>query len=75
MSFRDDAMCPQCGRLYFVAGFETPWGGVVGRLRCACPQQSARWATEAALAYRERERSLRQPADYDTWRWDKRGAR
>jgi hypothetical protein len=38
----DPDRCPVCGAAYRYAGFQMP-DSVVARLRCDCPQPSARW--------------------------------
>lgn len=44
--------CPVCRAEFFVAGYESATGVVVGRMRCKCPQGGRGWETEKAQAYR-----------------------
>jgi len=48
--------CPACRRAFYVAGYLTGWGAVVGRLRCGCEAPGQGWADPAALAWRETAR-------------------
>lgn len=46
--------CGECGKEFWVAGYECGNGAVVGRLRCACRQAGVGWDTPAAQAYTDR---------------------
>jgi uncharacterized protein YdaU (DUF1376 family) len=53
--------CPTCHEGFYLAGYETPKGVVLGKLRCACPPQGDGWHTPAARAFQPPHQEL-QPS-------------
>lgn len=45
--------CGECGKAFYVVGYECGNGVVVGRRRCDCPHGGQGWDTPAARAFRE----------------------